>query len=635
MKGIVEYPKGCGNWYIVRCMEHNLNWSRNPLLAGGKHLMGSEHMFTSRQPSLAIKELGALVESCDLQKAEASNTEYDKALKQGYKPRNTMRKKKRARPNRPKSVTKKADVKCDQKLGGSFEGVIDPVVGEVYHAWWENEPRSWYLVVILPYLGDGDWKEVGITGNLFTSGLKKEIPNCFKVVKVTTDSGKEALRLTWAEGYQDGGPKVRARRFPCLFLHDPLTIPSADKEFVLGQKAEVLAFRTAQQLRQRSTMLAPGLSKIGVDAYKSLAQDFEARLGTIRAKRNATPEQDVEDNASLRAFSVRDQRNPKVTTSFENKESSCVSPASNAQDRDHHSTESDLSMPGDGHGDISDGHSLAARGPRVSLPNHLSNNSISRYESSQGAGLGQIADTRAFPSFTSTTSTTHSPSPNSKECGRSRAESWTSQAASIQAQPMTTRQQNDDSLLSLQKPSSTTQTAVGPTPRPRGAASSDQDYGLPTMGGHNSSQDMTDMSNGSCGRIEETESASKPLNRARESTGTTVNSGHLQGLKATKVGNARPFVPQRTANVLESSAGEPRGPTALRPHIRFRKDDMRRSDGLSTEDRAPGLRNTVSTVERDAVAGSAGQTSWTPAYSALLRQPWRGPKEGGRRPENA
>ncbi|KAK7731195.1 hypothetical protein SLS63_005470 [Diaporthe eres] len=160
------------------------------------------------QPSLAIKELGALVESCDLQKAEASNTEYDKALKQGYKPRNTMRKKKRARPNRPKSVTKKADVKCDQELGGSFEGVIDPVVGEVYHAWWENEPRSWYLVVILPYLGDGDWKEVGITGNLFTSGLKKEIPNCFKVVKVTTDSGKEALRLTWAEGYQDGGPKM-------------------------------------------------------------------------------------------------------------------------------------------------------------------------------------------------------------------------------------------------------------------------------------------------------------------------------------------------------------------------------------------------------------------------------------------
>lgn len=589
--------------------------------------MGSEHMFTSRQPSLAVKELGALVESCDQQKAEASNTEYDKALKQGYKPRNTMRKKKRARPNRPKSVTKKADVKCDQELGGSFEGVVNPVVGEVYHAWWDAEPRSWYLVVILPYLGDGDWEEVGITGNLFTSGLKKEIPNCFKVVKVTTDSGKEALRLTWAEGYQDGGPKVRARKFPCLFLHDPLTIPSADKEFVLGQKAEVLAFRTAQQLRQRSTMLAPGLSKIGVDAYKSLAQDFEARLGTIRAKRNATPEQDVEDNASLQAFSVRDQRNPKVTTCVENKESPCVSPASNAQDRDHHSTESDLSMPGDGHGDISDGHGLAARNPRVSLPSRLGNDSIDRYGSNQGTGLGQIADTRAFPSFTSTTSTTHSPSPNSEECGRSRGESWTSQAPRIQAQPMTTRPQKEDSLLSLQKPSSTTQTA----------ASSDQDYRLSTMRVHDSSQDMTDMSNESCGRIKETESTSKPLNRARESTSTTVNSSHLQGLKATKVGNASPFVPQRTANVLESSAlaGEPRGPTALRPHIRFRKEDIRRSDGLSQEDRAPGLRNTVSTVERDAVAGSAGQTSWTPAYSALLRQPWRGPKEGGRRPENA
>lgn len=595
--------------------------------------MGSEHTFLSRKPSLAIEELGELVENCDQQKAEASNTEYDKALKQGYKPRNTMQQKKRGRQNRRKSATKKADVKCDQELGGSFEGVIDPVVGQVYHAWWDADPRSWYLVVILPYLGDGDWEEVGITGNLFTSGLKKEIPNCFKVVKVTTDSGKEASRLTWAEGYQDGGPKVRARKFPCLFLHDPLTIPSADQEFVLGHKAEVLAFRTAQQLRQRSTMLAPGLSKIGVNAYKGLARDFEARLGAIRAKQNPTPEQEVEDNLSMRAFSGGDQQHPKPTDSVETKESPCASPASDVQDRDHHSTGSDRSMPVDGHGDISDGHDLAARNPRVSLPSRLSNSLIGRYGSNLGAVFGQIAETTAFPSFTTTKSTTHSPSPNGEECGRSRAASWTSQATSRPAQTMTMRPQNEDSPLSLQEPSSTSPTAVCPTPRPQGAASSDQDDPLSTIRGHSSAQDMA---NGSCGRIKETESTSKPLDRPREVTGTTVPSGHSQGLKATKVGNARPSVPQNTASVLETSAlaGELRGPTALRPFIRFRKENVQHSVGLSQEDRVPGLRKIVSTVERDAVPGSAGQTSWTPAFAATLRKPWRSPDEGGRRPEN-
>ncbi|KAG6363621.1 hypothetical protein INS49_008722 [Diaporthe citri] len=422
---ILEHPEGCGNWYIVRCKEHNLNWSDKPLPAASRHLVSRWHMFPSKKAFLAIKELGELVENCDQQKAKASNTEYKKALDQGYKPQNTMEKSWGSQRKR-RSAKKKADAKSGQDLVGSFKGVIDPVVGEVYHAWWDAEPRSWYPVVILPYLGDGDWKEVGITGNLFTSGLKKEIPNCFKVVKATTDSGKEASRLTWAEGYQDGGPKVRARKFPCLFLHDPLTIPSADQEFVLGHTAEVLAFRTAQQLRQRSTVLDPGLSKTGVDANKGLARDFEARLRAIRAKQNPTPEQEIEDNVGMGALSVRDQHQQdqqqqdqqylNATNSVEAKESPCASPASNAQDHHHHSTGNDLFMPGDG-------HDLATRNPRVSLPSRLGNASSGQYGSSQGAVFDQIAERGAYPSVTSTTSTTHSPSPNGEECNQSRAKS--------------------------------------------------------------------------------------------------------------------------------------------------------------------------------------------------------------------
>lgn len=628
ISGIFEYPEGCGNWYIVRCMKHNLNWGDKPLPAASRHLVSRWHMFSSKKVLLAIKKLGELVESCDQQKAEASNTEYKKALGQGYKPQNTMEKTLGSQRKR-KSATKKADVKSGQELVGSFKGVIDPVVGKVYYAWWDSEPTSWYMVVILPYLGDGDWKEVGITGNLFTSGLRKEIPNCFKVTKVNTDCGKEALRLTWAEGYQDGGPKVRARRFPCLFLHEPLTIPSADQDFVLAPTAQVLAFRTAQQLRQMSTVLAPGLSRTGVDDNKGLARDFEARLGTIRAKQNPTLEQDVEDIVGVQALSLRDQQHLNVTTSVEAKEPPCASPASNVQDLHHHSTGSDLSMPGDGNG-------LAARNPRVSLPSRLGNSLIGKYGSDQGFVFDQFADRRAYPSVTLTTSTTHSPSPNDEECSQSRAKSWSSQATSRQAQPMATRPQNEGSPVSMQGSSNTSQTAVCPTPRPRGAVSSDRDYRFSTMKGHSSVQDMHDASSESHGRIQETDLISKTLNCSRESMGTTISLEHSKGLKATKVGTTHPSDPQDTASVLEASApaGEARGPTALRPLIQFRTENERQSDGLLQEDRAPCLRNTVSKVERDAVPGSAGQTSWTPAYSAMLRDPWRSPNEGGRRPKN-
>lgn len=522
---IVEYPKECGNWYIVRCRKHNLNWFHNPLQAAGKHILANGHTCPSGKITLAIKELGELVEGCDQQKAETSNAEYKKAIDQGYKPRNTMT---GPQKNKPRSATKKADDKSDQDSIDSFTGVINPVVGDVYYAWWDGEPRSWYQVVILPYLGDGDWKAVGITGNLFTSGLKKEIPSCFTVAKVTTDSGKEALRLNWAEGYQDGGAKVRARRFPCLFLHDPLTIPSADQEFVLGCNDEVLAFRPAQQLRHRSEILPSGLNKIGVDHYEHLARGFEARLGAIQAKQNSAPGGEVEDNISAQGSSLPDQQHPNATTSVESKESPCPLPASDVQDLRPHSSESHQPMSGDEHRDISDRHGLTARNPRVSLPSHLGTGLSGTYRSIQSADLDQTTDTSTYHPATASTSTTHRPSPNGREGGESGAESWAPQAASRQAQPMAMKSQSVCPPFALQQSSSTSQS-------PRAAS---------------------------------------------------------------------------------APAGEPRGPTALRP-IRPRKDDEKLSDGPPQQNRASGLRNTANTVGKDALSNSAGQASWTFDYSEM------------------
>lgn len=491
--------------------------------------------------SLAIEELGELVEGCDQQKARASNAEYQKALSQGYRPQNLMKEQNRSQKQR-KSATKKADLNDDQELVGSFEGIIDPVVGEVYQAWWEAEPRSWYLVVILPYSGDGDWKEVGVTGNLFTSGLRKEIPNCFKVDKVTTGSGEGASRLTWAEGYQDGGPKVWARKFPCLFLHAPLKVPSADQEFVLGHRAEVLAFRTAQQLRHRSTKLPPGLSAIGVDAYKDLAQDFEARLRAIRAKQKSPEKEVIKDNTDVQASSTKGQQQHHSTTSAKTNGPACSD-----------STESNLLIPVDRHQDtLEDCYGLAARNPRVSLPSQLVNGLSGRYCSSESTDLDRRPDRSTYHSVPPTTETTYRPSPNSGEGDQSRSEPRTSGTASRQVHPVALKSQSADPQFStLQKSSPTSQTAAPTSERPRAAS---------------------------------------------------------------------------------AFAGESRGPTALRPfHARNRKETH--VGRPPHQDRASGLRNTVNALERDAVPNGAGKTAWPSSYPEVLRQPWRNPGEGGRRPD--
>ena len=512
---------------------------------------------------------------------------------------------------------------------------------ECCSAWWDAEPRSWYLVVILPYSGDGDWRKVGITGNLFNSGLKNAIPNCFKVARIPTNSGQEALRLLWAEGYQDGGPKIRARKFPCLFLHDPLRIPSAEQEFVLGDEAEVLAFRSAQQLRHRSTILAPGLARIGVDAYQGLARHFEARLGEIRAKHNPAPEQEVEDNAGMQDSSMQDEQHPSATTSVEAKKSPYPSP-SDVQDLHHHGSGSDFSMPGDGHRGTSACFGLATRNPRVSVPSHVGDSLIGRSGSRNSADFDQRSDSSTYHSATPTTSTAHRPSPNDEECGgRSSAETWKSQATSRQSQPMKNRSQNKGSPPAEQESPSTSQTAASPSPSPSpGAALSDQRVQPSAMGEQGPVQGIYDFSNGSHGkwakaklsdvsrslpsshgRIEESGFTFRPLDRSRRGI---IPSGYSQGPKAT-----------RAANVLEASAraDEPRGPTALRPSLRFRKENANHSNESPRQNRAPSLRNTVSTVEKDNVPNSLGQTSWTPSYSEMLRQPWRSPTKVGRRSE--
>lgn len=81
---IVQWPEGSRMFYIVRCVEHGLNFNRNNALAGArKHLRTHPECDPPCGDLEAIEHLGWLVEGCNASKADKANAEYDKHV-DGY-----------------------------------------------------------------------------------------------------------------------------------------------------------------------------------------------------------------------------------------------------------------------------------------------------------------------------------------------------------------------------------------------------------------------------------------------------------------------------------------------------------------------------------------------------------------------
>jgi len=85
---IVEFPPESGQWYILKCEEHEVRFNQRPLKGAAKHLNGRDHGHHNRSYDLAIKELGYRVIGCDKQKAELNNRLVESAFASGYRPMN-------------------------------------------------------------------------------------------------------------------------------------------------------------------------------------------------------------------------------------------------------------------------------------------------------------------------------------------------------------------------------------------------------------------------------------------------------------------------------------------------------------------------------------------------------------------
>ncbi|KAF4467099.1 hypothetical protein FALBO_6035 [Fusarium albosuccineum] len=235
---IVQWPQDHGNWYIVRCEEHGLNFKDNPLLAGSVHLGRGKHQKKQRDYGTVIEMLGYEVLGCDKNLAAKNNAAARRTFKTGHEPpaadsievseeipsspsegRGEEEEQVGERPRRQG----RGSSRRNGLLPGS-DAVTNPAPGEVYLVYWRRS-KQWLAGLLLPLK---DLSKVGVSNSIENLGLLSDLPECYAY-----DSSSKTF--LWRVGYEDDGPKVAMREFPVMFFDG---LPFPDESTVAWVPAE-------------------------------------------------------------------------------------------------------------------------------------------------------------------------------------------------------------------------------------------------------------------------------------------------------------------------------------------------------------------------------------------------------------
>jgi hypothetical protein len=254
------------------CDDHSAYFGENPILGAINHLRSKDHGRLVLDTSDAIEKLGIRVLNCNAARAKRNNDAFSAALKSGYKvlkgrssddpgdvPHSATTTEYEDDNNREEESEPTA--RCVQPRVTQFDGISDPVIGELHLAYWRGASPGWYAVVVLPL---DNFEALGISGTISNTSLtKNHIPVCYESdQKTRTISG-------WAEGYEDGGAKVTMRKFPVMYFDDDQEKPM---EGLLVPPQGFLAWVSAKQLRAFGEYGPGGSPTRGYDAAQRYSQ---------------------------------------------------------------------------------------------------------------------------------------------------------------------------------------------------------------------------------------------------------------------------------------------------------------------------------------------------------------------------
>ncbi|ROW10945.1 hypothetical protein VMCG_01375 [Cytospora schulzeri] len=310
---IIEYPVKSNKWYILRCQKCGLICFTAQ--GAAKHLSGKTHG-AERRWDLAVEELGVQVVDCGEEKARRNNAAFEEACKQGHQPKSRLDRRTWASNGSrhhgsiascgrdrgvgwPKGWLDDSDsdyvpsdgevhepIPKGEQESEPFLGVAEPVAGELYQVYWE-EDETWYPVTVLPL---GSLREIGIAGNLRDLGLILTIPSCYEV-------GGDGFDIVgWKPHVQASGPPASERQFPCLFFDEDFEVPLTGR--FAPPDGPHYAWLSAKDLRYIDYR-QPGGHIINT-AGRTAAKNFRKRLMMMRDPRPAAqPEADMVGQGSI------------------------------------------------------------------------------------------------------------------------------------------------------------------------------------------------------------------------------------------------------------------------------------------------------------------------------------------------
>ncbi|KAH7029665.1 uncharacterized protein B0I36DRAFT_350501 [Microdochium trichocladiopsis] len=233
---IVEYPPGCGNYYILFCKEHSVHFKyKLPIGGAAKHLFSPLHGEPKKSWPRAVELLGYLVTGCNDQLKTEHNRKVEKKFESGHIPQNQRskflppKKPPQAKPPAPPAAKAQMQTPSTPKPSAPApgdrpkdittppsawaNGIFYPKTFHIYQAkWGTGNGATHYPVMILDWDSQAD---SGLGGTLNDTQLLDaggDPPGCYQY-----DQPVEKI-IGWEDGYEDGGPKVASRKFPVLFF---------------------------------------------------------------------------------------------------------------------------------------------------------------------------------------------------------------------------------------------------------------------------------------------------------------------------------------------------------------------------------------------------------------------------------
>ncbi|KAF5231056.1 hypothetical protein FAUST_9497 [Fusarium austroamericanum] len=201
---IVQWPLQQGSWYILRCEEHDLNFTDNPLIGAAAHIRSKKHGRKTSYFNTVVDLLGIEVLGCDESTAEKNYVTARAAFRKGHERVTTEDE------QASESFGHSRDKGRTRGHRGPNERppvVTDPKPGRIYRVYWKSS-KQWLAALLLPMQ---NLQDIGIPDSIEGLGLLEDLPRCYVY-------DHESKPVSWDDEYVDDGPLVSTREFPVMFF---------------------------------------------------------------------------------------------------------------------------------------------------------------------------------------------------------------------------------------------------------------------------------------------------------------------------------------------------------------------------------------------------------------------------------